>query len=242
MAWLETIRIDLYPLLYTGSLMLFIAILTIGLAWGIRPAIQFLLSRLGTRWSSLGASFIQVVVVVGGMVLLVIAVGVNALIILIALIVAFVCGLTVGGETLLADNLATIRIHLRKLYRVGDMVTLGSRYHGVVQQIGRTQTQIEDANRSRITVRNSFAVRNPLIVHLQPPSTPVTEPSEEVELNTNEAALPNPEIPSTVVTEQPQLEPTVEPQAMPPHVVQHSIAVPLLRRKGLGKRTVQELR
>ncbi|MCB0081583.1 MAG: hypothetical protein KDE47_11660 [Caldilineaceae bacterium] len=183
MTWLAHIGAHLPPLLYNSLLTLIIVVLTLGVAWGIRPAIQALLNRFGPRWRGLGATLVQLLLLVGGMALIVVAVGRSALLITIALGIAFFCGLmvggvTVGGETMLADGIASIRIRVRKLYRVGDTVTLGDHHehhHGVVQKIGRTKTWLVSPEQATVTVRNSFAVRRPIVVHQPSTATPVED-------------------------------------------------------------------
>ncbi|MEZ4678311.1 MAG: hypothetical protein R2932_29260 [Caldilineaceae bacterium] len=202
MAWLEHVSTNLPSLLYNSILTLIIAGSTAGLAWGIRPAIQFLLDRVGLQRHNWGATLVQVVIILGGMVLLVLAVGINALLFIIAVGLAFMSGLSVGGETVLTDRIAAIRI--RKLYRVGDVVTLGNDYRGVVRRIGRTETHLEDPGQSTVIVRNSAAVRYPIVIHQQGAVATNLTPGKVEFSQQAIAAVPAAAVPTPVVSTETQ--------------------------------------
>lgn len=165
MGWVESVRTALPPLLYDGILTVLIVLVSAGLAWGIRPTIQFLLSRLGPKWSNWVAVLGQALCLLAGMTLIALTVGVNALGLTIAMALAFLVGMMAGGETAFADRIATMRIQRRKLYRVGDSVTLGRDHHGVVQQIRGTTTKLIDAHHATVLVRNSQVLRESIVVH-----------------------------------------------------------------------------
>jgi len=165
MAWLASVRDTLLPLLYNGGLTLVLALLTVGLAWGIQPAVEFLCNRFGVPWRGVVSTLVQIIILCGGMVLIVVAVGGNALLILLTVGLAFIVGTRVGGDTLLADYIATRRIRLRKPYQVGDEVTLVVTHRGIVTRVSGTQTHLESPEQTTVVVRNSQALRNPIVVH-----------------------------------------------------------------------------
>ncbi len=173
MAWLETVSDALPSFALQHVLTLLITVLTLGLTWGIRPAISHFLQRLGPRWSGTGATLVQLLIVGGGMGLIVRVSGLNALLLVLAVTGAFGVGWVSGGETWLSDLAATRRIRSRRLYQVGDWVTLGDRthgggYHGVVAAIGRVHTKLDNSGQVTVLIRNSQVVRHPVLVHQQP--------------------------------------------------------------------------
>jgi len=153
------------------------ALLTAGLTWGIRPAIRYSLDRIVPAWSSLGATLCQLVIFLSGMFLIARAAGIYALLAVIAMAIFFTAGMIVGGENWVADQIATRRIRRGKLFAVGDVVTLGNpshgnsshgnAFHGTVTEISRTKTHINHPGVAMLLVRNSFVIRNPIVVHAQ---------------------------------------------------------------------------
>ncbi|MCB0106894.1 MAG: mechanosensitive ion channel [Caldilineaceae bacterium] len=173
MAWLETISNAFPSFTLQHVYILVIVILTVGLTWGIRPAINHFLQRFGPRWSGVGATLVQLLIVGGGMALIVRVSGINALLLVLAITGAFGLGWVAGGETWLTDLTASRHIRSRRLYQVGDWVTLGDRaheggYHGVIAAIDRLHTRLDNPGQVTVLIRNSQVVRHPVLVHRQP--------------------------------------------------------------------------
>lgn len=165
MAWFETITGALPSVVVSCLRTLLIVLITAALIWGIRPAAQYLLGRVAPRWSGMGATIVQLLLILGGATLIFITAGLEALLAVIVLSLTFGAGLLVGGETLLSDLIATRHIHAHNLYQVNDCVTVGDRIHGIVTAISRTQTRLACPDQAKAIVPNSIIVRNPIVVH-----------------------------------------------------------------------------
>lgn len=254
MAWVESVRTHLSPLLYNSILSLLITSLSIGVAWGIRPAIKFLLRRFGPPWHGLGATLVQVLIILGGMALIGATAGGNALLVMVAATIAFFCGLLVGGNRLPNIPIAAIRIRARKLYRMDNPVTLDHEYPDVVQHAAIAPSTpsiaLSTATTGTETQAPAPAVDTgqptvdiaPTVVSEQTASALVDVPVTDMPL----ADLVNDALPAIATTtgETVNLE-TTTPLVDAPRVVRRLIhsshAAPLARRVVLGKRTVKDL-
>lgn len=255
MAWVESVRTHLSPLLYNSILSLLITSLSIGVAWGIRPAIKFLLRRFGPPWCGLGATLVQVLILLGGMALIGATAGGNALLVLMAVSIAFFCGLLVGGKRLPKISIAAIRIRSRKLYRRGTTVTLDHEHPDVVQHAAIAPSTPAIALSTAATGAETQAPA-PAVDTSQPAMdiapTGVSEQTASALVGVPVTDMPsadlvNDALPAiaTATGETVDLE-TTAPPADPPRVarrlIRSSHAAPLARRVVLGKRTVKDLR
>lgn len=168
MTWLDTLYSGLLSIVTSNIARAFLIILlTVCLTWGIRPAIRYLLGRILPAYCELGSTLTQLLVIVGGMSLVVMTAGWGSLAIVAIPIVAFVSGMYIGGQTMLADLLATRQLRARKLYQIGDLVTIGNSYHGVVTEIGRLQTKLDMPGQATVLLRHRLVVRCPVTLHTQ---------------------------------------------------------------------------
>ncbi|MCB9147694.1 MAG: mechanosensitive ion channel family protein [Caldilineaceae bacterium] len=166
MAWLESISTTLVTFFQNnGPRVVLITLVTAGLAWGIRPALLSIFERIMPRWSRLGATLAQIFIVLGGVALVSYTAGSTAILTIMAPIGAFLLGNLLGGQTLLADLMASARLRAHSRFQVGDRVTVGNRYHGVVTKINRLQTTLDMPGQAQVMLRNSQVVRSAVLVH-----------------------------------------------------------------------------
>ena len=166
MAWLESISTTLVTFFQNnGPRVVLITLVTAGLAWGIRPALLSIFERIMPRWSRLGATLAQIFIVLGGVALVAYTAGSTAILTIMAPIGAFLLGNLLGGQTLLADLMASARLRAHSRFQVGDLVTVGNRYHGVVTKFNRLQTTLDMPGQAQVMLRNSQVVRSTVLVH-----------------------------------------------------------------------------
>ncbi len=164
MAWLEQIRDNLPPWLFTSIATVIIMAVTGGLAWGIRPALRYLLDRFLAAWSSLVVTAVQILILAGGLALIIMTAGLGALVLLIVGTVAFFAGSAFKRPTLLPNRQHVQPPQDQAYYAVGDTVTLGNGYHGIVTVIDSRSTHLTSAEHGLVILPNSLVASNPIII------------------------------------------------------------------------------
>lgn len=212
MAWLESVNNYLPPMLQAGLLAAVIALLTVGLAWGIRPAIQFLLGWMGSTRSQFAATLLQALILLGGMILIVIAVGVYALVWVITVSAALLVGVRIGRK------------------HMGAAPMKPGLFHSPPAAQGNAAAA---QNSSIMTHANAVTV---LDLTVADATAHFTNDADGTELATTESVVAQHGLPATPIAQSAESVPAGR------KLIQHAAAVPLTRRRGLGKRTVRGLR
>lgn len=160
MAWIE----QLPSWLSNSIVTVLIAVITGGVAWGIQPAAHSILARIFPGGSRLAAIAVQGLILLGGLALIVGTAGSSALLVLIFGITAFGAGRLLKRPNRLTNHLAPLSFQDQCDYAVGDTVTLGGGYHGVVTAINDHATHLDSAEHGLVILPHSLIVNHPIII------------------------------------------------------------------------------
>ncbi|MEZ4664710.1 MAG: hypothetical protein R2911_44825 [Caldilineaceae bacterium] len=199
-------------MLYRGALTAVIAVLTVGLAWGIRPAILFLLWRMNPRRRELVASLLQTFIILGGMAFIITAAGVHALLWVMTVSAALLVGVRIGRENIGPDRMTSRVFHSPSVAQSKATAVQNSRIMTQAKAVAVLDSTDADA-----TAHGA-------------------NDADRTEIAATESAVPPHSLPVTPIAQSAESVPARR------SLLQHTAAVPLTRRRGLGKRTVQAFR
>jgi len=164
MAWLAQVADILPPWVFNSIVTILISAVAGGLAWGIRPALRHLLDRLLPAWSSLAATAVQLLILLGALALIARTASMGTLFVLLLCVAAFFAGTLFKQLIPLTTQLAPSAPEKKPYYVVGDTVMLGGAYHGIVSAIDAQCTHLDSPRYGRVILSHQLIANHPIII------------------------------------------------------------------------------
>jgi hypothetical protein len=165
---LESLQMMVAPHIYAVGVTLAVVLLVMGLLLIMPRVVAVLLRRLAPSWIDRTTKVIQVVVLLGGLVLITGWLDGRALVALLTMLLLGLVAATLHPGNVISDGLATVRIRTSGYYRAGDSVTVANGKCGVVVAVTSFSTRLRLPTQEYLVVSNSSVVRSPILVHANP--------------------------------------------------------------------------